>query len=295
MRYLVSQEKLIQLSGNKVIFPYYHFISEKTPLHLVHKHKTLNDFKTDLSYLLSHFQPISLTELLEHKKNNIPFQKNSFHLTFDEGFYNLHSEIAPILKEHEIPATIFVAPSTINNVSLPFEFKKNILSNELYTNTVLDFHPNQESELDELARTFSIDWNNYLSENQPFLTSKKIEELISNGFTIGSLIYNHHEIGSEQLKQQVILESQLVKNQFNLDYSVCAFHYSDKKLNHNFFSFIEKYIDISFGTHGLLNEKTNNHKQRILIDKAQKAEDILKITYSNYWLKKLCFKNTIKR
>lgn len=295
VRYLISQEKLMKLSGNRVIFPYYNFVSEKTPLHLVEKYKAQDDFKTDLSYLLSHFQPISLKDLLNHKKNNIPFPKNSFHLTFDVGYCNFYSEIAPILQEYQIPATIFIAPSTINNASLPLELKKNILSNELCTNTILDFHPKQEDELDELARSFSINWDDYLSENQPFLSSIEIEKLIDNGFTIGTQIYNYPEISIEQLRQQVISESQLLKNQFNLDYSVCAFHYSDKKITSDFFSSIEKNIDASFGINGLMNENTTHHYQRILMDKPQKAEDILKLAYSDYWLKKLCFKNTIKR
>lgn len=285
----------MDFSGNKVLFPYYHFASEKMPLHITKHYKNPSDIKADLTYFLSYFHPISLKEFLAHKNNHVSIPKNSLHLTFDNGYNNFYSEIAPILKEYEIPATIFIAPSTINNKHLPFESKKNILANELCSDAVLGFSLSQEDELDELAKTFSIKWSDYLSEHQPFLTSKEIGELIGNGFTIGTQIYNHPEISIEQLKQQVISESQLLKNQFNLDYSVCAFHYSDKKLTADFFSSIEKNIDASFGINGLMNENSPHHYQRILMDKPQKAEDVLKLAYSNYWLKKLCFKNTIKR
>ena len=48
-------------------------------------------------------------------ENETPFPKNSFALTFDDGFENNMSIAAPILTDYKVPATIYVTTNFIEN------------------------------------------------------------------------------------------------------------------------------------------------------------------------------------
>lgn len=91
------------------MLPFYHLVTDNPPTHIrnLYKHKTLTEFKDDLDYLLTHFKPITLKELLEYHQTKKPIPNNSFHLTFDDGLSEFYHIIAPILIEKKFRQPYF--------------------------------------------------------------------------------------------------------------------------------------------------------------------------------------------
>lgn len=282
------------------MLPFYHLVTDNPPTHIknLYKHKTLAEFKDDLDYLLTHFNPITLKELLEYHQTKKPIPNNSFHLTFDDGLSEFYHIIAPILIEKKIPATIFLNNHFIDNKDLFYRYKASILSDELYTDTVLDFSFKNKNNIDELAKTFNISWDDYLAKHQPYLTTEQINELINQGFTIGAHSLNHplyEELSLDEQIHQTITSIEDIKNRFQLDYSVFSFPFTDFNVRKKFFSSIKNHVDLTFGSAGIKDDEITFNLQRLPMENKVDGAVNIKMAYSNYLLKKLIFKNIIKR
>ncbi len=130
-------KSILKKTKNKLLLPFYHLVADKTPLYATHlyKPKTVQEFKNDLAVFLNHYQPISLAEVIQHNKEKKQFSKAAFHLTFDDGLSNFYSQIAPILIEKRIPATIFINTDFVDNKDLFYRYKANLLlENYLHAN-----------------------------------------------------------------------------------------------------------------------------------------------------------------
>lgn len=268
------------------------------PISNPYQHKTVSDFISDLDYLLKHFTPISLKELIHIKKNNLRFTKNCFHLTFDDGLSDFYHTIAPILLQKKIPATVFLNSDFIDNKALFYRYKASILSEELVAENLLHFTYQQKEELDELAKVFNINWNDYLKNTQPYLTSTQVNELIHQGFTFGSHSNDHPLYSKLSLEEQVeqTLESvKKITTSFQLDYGVFSFPFTDNKVSKLFFEKISSKVDLTFGGAGIKNDTIKTNLQRIPMEAALNAEMQVKTQYVSYLLKSLIGKHKIKR
>ena len=291
---------MARLSGEKLILPFYHLVSNSNPTHIsnLYEHKTVADFVADLDYLLQHFEPISLQELINIKKNNLSPKKNCFHLTFDDGLSEFYHIIAPILLEKNIPATVFLNTDFIDNKALFYRYKASILAEELTADNLLQFSYQQNDELDKLAQNFGIDWQNYLTNQQPYLTSNQINELISKGFTFGSHSKNHPLYSDLTLNEQIeqtLTSLNQITTKFNLNYRVFSFPFTDNNVRKSFFEKIGANVDLTFGCAGIKNDAIKTNFQRIPMETKLSAEMEIKMQYVSYLLKSLIGKQKIKR
>ena len=72
-------------------------------------------FRAGLSYLRRNFSVIPLGELVRKQEQGKSVAGNEVALTFDDGYRNLATVVAPILQEYKMPATFFVCPGLIEN------------------------------------------------------------------------------------------------------------------------------------------------------------------------------------
>ena len=77
------------------------------------KHIEKELFANCIKLLSEKGTPLSMDQVLHHLENQIPFPKNAFALTFDDGFENNVSVAAPILTDYKVPATIYVTSNFI--------------------------------------------------------------------------------------------------------------------------------------------------------------------------------------
>jgi len=291
--------------------------------------RTEEQFIKDLDFLLKYYRPVGLHEIIDIVKKRKLVNKNVFHLTFDDGLKEVFEIISPILKKKGIPATFFLNTAFIDNKDLFYRYKASILveslnesniklkkfskMNELSptkkTNTaglkkiILGLNYLERNNLDIFAEYLNIDFKKYLKNQQPYLTSEQIKNLLIDGFTIGAHSVDHPEYSLISLKEQL---SQTLKSinelqkKFPVDYKAFAFPFTDFKISLKFFNTVfnksEPKLDVSFGTAGIKNDSCINNLQRIPIENYKfSTEKYIKSEYLYYSLKSIFNKNTIKR
>ena len=101
---------LIKKTGHHLILPFYHSVTDENPVHIknLYQPRAVEQFKNDIDFLLKHYESISLKELMVLNREGELIDKNCFHLTFDDGLSQFYHIVAPILKERNIHATVFL-------------------------------------------------------------------------------------------------------------------------------------------------------------------------------------------
>lgn len=74
----------------------------------------IDNFKNQMKHIKENCNPISLTELVQARTEKKVLPEYSVCITFDDGFRNNFTTAYPVLKEYNIPATIFVTTSFID-------------------------------------------------------------------------------------------------------------------------------------------------------------------------------------
>lgn len=154
-----------------------------------------SNFKSQMEYLVRNYNVVSLPNALSNKT-----QKPKVVVTFDDGYLNNYTVAFPILKKLEIPATIFLVTSTIDQDHY-FWFDKLWLSlREQKTTSQLTqiinqfkyIHPNMVD--DAVAHYLfcnQVALGNF-AENYRTLRYSEITEMANSGLiTFGSHTHNH--------------------------------------------------------------------------------------------------------
>lgn len=79
------------------------------------KHIEKDLFRSCIKLLSEKGRALSMDQVLYHQENLIPYPKNSFVITFDDGFENNMSIAAPILVDYKVPAIIYITTNFIEN------------------------------------------------------------------------------------------------------------------------------------------------------------------------------------
>jgi peptidoglycan/xylan/chitin deacetylase (PgdA/CDA1 family) len=287
--------KILQaLSPTSLYLPYHHLVSNERLPHIDHLYPYKNEtqFIKDLDYLLKHFSPIEIQEVLNCLNENRPIPKNSFLITFDDGLREVHDVVSPILEKKGVPAVFFLNTAYIDNKRLFYRFKISLLIDELMKNssspsylkiyndalqcdalqskTIINklkrIPQADENILDKIASEIGFSFENYLQTIQPFLNSGQIESLLKKGFSIGGHSVNHPYYPSltldEQINETVECLHSLNEN-FSLKNKLFAFPHSDKEITQSFFDNINvNRVELFFGIQNQKKEVNNLVLQR---------------------------------
>ncbi|MFO7656536.1 MAG: polysaccharide deacetylase family protein, partial [Bacteroidales bacterium] len=316
-----------RLTGIKMLFPFYHTVSN-TPLpHLacLYKVRTTAEFIRDIDFFLKHYQPLTLHQLIALVHENKQPGKPSFFLSFDDGLSEFHDIAAPILLKKGVHATCFLNSAFIDNKDLFYRYKACLLLKEIHARQdallpeyrkwiaqkgapalspkkfLMNIGFADKYLLDELAVVMGYSFEDFLKKQQPYLTSSQIANLIAKGFTFGSHSINHPAFSDISLEEQIrqATESTIeIEKKFNLAYSTFSFPFTDYGINRNFFVNINKEVnfDLTFGCAGMKTDIIKNHIQRIPVEEYNiTAEARIKRDYFYYLIKKPLNKNTLVR
>lgn len=304
------------MKKSKIISVFYHTISDRELPYIKHlyKGKTKNNFIKDLDFLLKSYQPIDFWQFKKHINKEHEINKKSFFLSFDDGLRECYNIIAPILKQKGVPATFFLNSDFIDNKDLFFRYKESLIIDEIFKNnkllniiepfTIIKIKEIKYSErniLDKIAEQINLNFDDFLKNEKPYLTTPEINSLISDGFTIGSHSINHPEYQYLNLDEQILQtknSSDFICQKFNLDYKTFAFPFTDYKVTKEFFNtiFNNKFADITFGTAGLKHDSITKNIQRIAMENNGKtAEQIIKQQNLYYFIKSFLGRNIILR
>lgn len=290
---------LYHFSGHMpLLVPFYHLISDEVIDHTKHlfRHKTINEFKKDLDFLLAVYHPITLGEVLDCRRAERPLPEKRFLLTFDDGYGEMSDIVAPILLAKGVNATFFLNSAFVDNKAMCHANKASVLverlqhgqspstegkllgllrshnmRNEDLASTILSIPYERRALLDEMGAVLDVDFSAYLSERQPYLTSPQVQQLIASGFTIGGHSLDHPMYPSLPLREQLrqAVESvRFVRERFEVTYGAFAFPFEDDGVPRHFFDRLSRIggVDVTFGAAGMIDDGIPNHFQRVCME-----------------------------
>lgn len=76
-------------------------------------------FERQLLALMACADIVPLTDLLPRCQNSTTAGRPAVALTFDDGYANFHSQVLPLLRRYQVPATVFVVTSLIGSEGPP--------------------------------------------------------------------------------------------------------------------------------------------------------------------------------
>jgi peptidoglycan/xylan/chitin deacetylase (PgdA/CDA1 family) len=291
------------LSGVSLVVPYYHMVSDASVPHVRHLYqfRTIAEFNADLEFLLHRFEPVTLSEIVGALNGVRALRRPSFHLTFDDGFTEIHDIVAPILERAGVAATFFLNTAFLDGGGLAHHNALSVLLDRLQSPKsglgsasfrriasllpvatsesmslearILSIGFAQQSVVDSLAEILHVDLDAYVRETRPYLSSEQIARLLSKGFTIGAHSHDHPLYADLSLPEQLAQTRKsmhLLATQFVVAPKAFAFPHSDSGVEAPFFAavFSNSFLDVSFGTAGLLSHFHPRNIERISMEEA---------------------------
>lgn len=289
---------LVKISFNRnPLIPYYHVVCDEKLPHIcnLYNYKNTKQFIDDVDFIARTFEPVSLTDLIDIFRQGREPKKNIFLLTFDDGYKEMYFIVAPILKRKGMPAVFFINTDFIDNKELSYKNKVSLIINFLAKDKkllkkivssfpifsdmtqrevfgkLLTVEYNKRFFLDQLAEAAEIDFNDFLKTYQPYLNRSQIKSMIDNGFSFGAHSKDHPNYSELSLEEQVsqTLDSlRIIKEEFNLSYSVFAFPFGVEGNEKQLFLRISKEVDLTFSTDKFNGNKISWNLNRINFEKS---------------------------
>jgi peptidoglycan/xylan/chitin deacetylase (PgdA/CDA1 family) len=304
-----------------VLFPYSHIVSDVAPPHLRHLYTvpSVTKFKSDIDFLSRRYRALQLSDLEGIADYRDKRPARAFVLSFDDGMREVYDIIAPILREKGIPALFFLNSSTIDNKQLMWRHKVGLLIERSQRRpgqvpNTLAVRPGEglcgklkalrfsdEHILDEIARFFEVDFNEYLSSARPYLTTAQVLELARDGFEFGAHSGTHpyfNDLPVENQKEQISRSVQFIRA-LGLPCRYFAFPFNDNGVPASVFRYMmDLGLALSFGTSEARVDSIGFSFQRFGLD-AENAnltlEQLLSQLSAKSLARRLCGREIIRR
>ncbi|MHA4843903.1 polysaccharide deacetylase family protein [Flavitalea antarctica] len=293
---------LRRMVSSSPLYPYHHVVSDEVLPHIKHlySYKNIKKFRSDLDYLLKSYTPITAGALLANIKGEKALPKNSFLLSFDDGFREVAEIIAPILLEKGVPAVIFLNPAFIDNKEMYYRCGISLLIEALIkqksnpsvvwqcSNILQVPDPTtsaivaamkkitnlNQSLLIDLCEVLDVDFNEYLVNHQPFMSKQQVEFLSLNGFELGGHSWDHpyyQLLSMQEAISQTVRSCSYINENFPEKLSLFSFPHTDQGISQSFFTELSKQIqiDLFFGTQNQDDELTNKVLHRFNAERPQ--------------------------
>lgn len=106
------------LNRKRVIILCYHGVTgnpTRNPDDRAGMHIVARRFEQQLDYLQRHYTVISLRDYLDNLRGNAKLPTNALIITFDDGYRNFYSMVAPRTLERQLPTALFLTTSKISD------------------------------------------------------------------------------------------------------------------------------------------------------------------------------------
>lgn len=294
--------------GPVPLLPYQHVVSNEILPHIseVYPYKNERQFEDDLEVLLKYGKNHSLHDVLEDYIKTGKTHQGSYILSFDDGFSEVFSTIAPILLKKGVNAIFFINPDFIDNHKLFYRNKISVLLSmiryadidkmkaisqalkcsiefEAIKKKMLAIHSAESTELNSIESILAFNETQYLNDYKPYLTSSQIQQLSAQGFLFGGHSMNHpyyNKISFEEQISQTIDSISWIHSLIQQDMKLFSFPHSDSFAQQAFFNHLKscKYNpNVLFGTQNMKTENANRVLHRFNSERPQyRFESIVK-------------------
>jgi peptidoglycan/xylan/chitin deacetylase (PgdA/CDA1 family) len=278
-----------------ILLPYYHMVSDQEVPHIsgIFKCRSVRQFKADMEFFARFYTPVSLQDVICHLDGSGRLPKRCFLPTFDDGFREVYDVVAPILFARGIPAVFFLTTSTVDNremcylqkISLSIQTtsslkdsakirevcrllnNEGVKGNDLFSR-IRNISYQKRHVLDKLGTVLGLDFKNYVSSVQPYLTSTQTRTLMKQGFAIGAHSIDHPLYSELSIEEQLVQTRESLSwlsNHFQYECQAFAFPFNATGVSTEFFQrgFADGRLKVSFGTNGmhrhLFSRNLNRH------------------------------------
>jgi len=326
--YFLPMQLIKKMGPATTLLPYHHIVSNKSLPHIKHLYSYKTDalFIKDLDFLLKHYNPISVSELIVSVREERKLPSRSFLLSFDDGFREINETIAPILEKKGVPAIFFINPAFIDNKELFYRCKISLLIDELLKNKNNEpylqqyieilhlenkslksivhhlkiINQNNAALLDTIADKINFSFDLFLQTQKPFLTSEQLYSLHKKGFSIGAHSLNHPYYPLLSLEEQVnqtISSCKFVNKMLSTKNCCFSFPHSDIELTQNLFKALKQSdIPLLFGIQNQKNEISNNMLHRFNAERpGLDLERQIKGLTLLMWMRQVSGQNNVNR
>lgn len=302
----VPMEWVRPLSGVNLVIPFYHVVSDDYVPHVsnLYQFRTIAEFLADVEFFARHFEPVTLGDIIEALNANRRLPPACFHLTFDDGFREMHDVVAPILYRAGVSGTFFLTSKFLdggglahhNEISLLLDKIKSQPPSDAVTTRLEPFLPTAQNpgstlrdrllaipyadrgNVRAMAEILDVDIDGYVREAQPHLTSDQVKAMIAQGFAIGGHSHDHPLYGKLSLDEQLNqtrTSMEILDSKFGHKPKAFAFPHNDDGVGDEFFStlFGEQTLDVSFGTSGFVSHPYPRNIERATMEKTSAPAD----------------------
>jgi peptidoglycan/xylan/chitin deacetylase (PgdA/CDA1 family) len=308
------------LANVSLVVPYYHIVADTSVPHVSHlyRFRTIAEFTADIEFFLRHFEPVTLSDIVDALNGTRTLTRPSFHFTFDDGFREMHDIVAPILQRAGVPATFFLNTAFLDQGGLAHHNVLSVVLDRLRSHhtppsaaslrrvesllpavgndgatlaaRILSLRYAQKPLVQSLVETLDVDIDRYVRETRPYLSSEQITALLDKGFSIGAHSHDHPLYADLPLSQQLTqtrMSMQMLASRFGVTPRAFAFPHTDRGVEDAFFNaiFSEPLLDVSFGTLGLVSHFHPRNIERVGMEKTSApaaqilARQFLRATY----------------
>jgi peptidoglycan/xylan/chitin deacetylase (PgdA/CDA1 family) len=319
-------QALIYCTGRRLFLPFYHTISDTNLPHIQHlyKVKSPKEFEKELDFILKYYKPITTTELTDLTVNQEKIRKRVFLLSFDDGLREMYDIVFPILRRKGVPALFFLNSAFIDNKDLFFRYKASVLYDALiHTNSSVlnrmekktgrSFASNPEirnwllaipytnrNYLDELAQNIDLDFQQYLIDQKPYLTSSQVLEMAQCGFDFGAHSIDHPYFSELSLTEQLHQANESLKyvyQKLGRKHPSFSFPFFDNEVSKSFYEKLHSDTNpcsphLIFGSSGMKNDEFPYVLHRLCMEKSgTSGPNFIYTEYIKYIIKAILHKN----
>ncbi len=271
-----------RLIQRDVIGLVYHLVSDEAPDHVrnLYPLKTPREFESDVDYVKARFPIVSYEGAAKARRGEGRLKPDSILFTVDDGFRECITEIAPILKRHDVPAVFFVCTDFLDNRHLSYRSKVSLCIEKAKSFPAVqlemirremengkrkhtDFNPwllslscNEEDTINRVCERLGIDVAEYLKSRKPFLTTEDVRALSKEGFVIGAHSKRHSDfrrLSREEMEREIVDSCNAVREITGQGEVPFAFPFEGAGVDREFLGGLRKthpFLGLLFDTHG---------------------------------------------
>jgi peptidoglycan/xylan/chitin deacetylase (PgdA/CDA1 family) len=220
-------------------------------------HHNVKLFKREISFINKWFNIISMDELIDRLAKKKNFDKPSMAITFDDGYRDNYTLAYPILKQYNLPATIYLISGLIGTTqkvwldevdfALLTTTEEKLEFPSLFGDEIVDLLSIQDKQkvnikigeklkrvenknklrlIEELCDRLKVSRNSFSNNDRVMMNWEEVKEMNENKIAFGAHTHSHPiltQLPLKEAKNEISISKQIVEKELNTQVNHFAF------------------------------------------------------------------------